>query len=242
MACRAAMYCFLAFAAMAAVSSAWIDISGDAGIHSPAPPPPLASTQDTDMTRQTFNTAALRKHAALFTLAAGVTAGGIAGIGALYQGNSTDASAVTASDAVQPASSAPALRPRQDVVAGPVAAKVLKTGDGDTVQTEAEIWPGLRVLIDIRIGGIDTPEKKGRAKCPEEAARAEDATAEMRRLLEGKAVTLHNIKYEKYGGRLLADIVTPEGVDARAHMIAQRLAVPYGGGTKSSWCALAQGL
>ena len=285
------------------------------------------------MTRQIFNTAALRKHAALFTLAAGITAGGIAGIGTLYQDHfNADAPAnpiavtapvtlapasttahrlpvageilhvdgtqmlhvrahvwvaqfntvsvcphgVTAAcqysadlrtpegteitaprkgqkivlynlapdgfaDAVQPMPSAPAIRPRQDVVIGPISAKVLKTGDGDTVQTEAEIWPGQRVLIDIRIGEIDTPEKKGRAKCAEEAAKAEEATAEMRRLLEGKTVTLHNVKYEKYGGRLLADIVTSDGTNAAQHMIAQRLAVPYGGGTKSSWCTLAQG-
>ncbi|MFN7114852.1 MAG: thermonuclease family protein [Alphaproteobacteria bacterium] len=284
------------------------------------------------MTRQIFNTAALRKHAALFTLAAGITAGSIAGVGALYQDqfkapaqDTAPAVSVTmpapatmaaahpqpvageilhidgtqvlhvrahvwvaqfntvsvcprgitaacqytadlrtaegadiaaprlgqkimlynlarsgAADAVEPAPSAPALRPRQDVVKGPVAARVIKTGDGDTVQTEAEIWPGTRVLIDIRIANMDTPEKKGRAKCPEEAARAEEATDEMRRLLEGRSVTLHNIKYEKYGGRLLADITAPDGTDAARHMIAQRLAVPYGGGTKSPWCSLAQ--
>lgn len=334
MAFRAAICCFLAFTLLAATLGAGIDINERASLHSTPPRSPLAATQDTDMTRQIFNAAALRKHAALFTLAAGITAGGIAGIGALYQDSFPDVAAphppavtepavtaplpiaapahrlpvagevvhvdstqilhvrahvwvaqfntvsvcprgitaacqytadlrspegevittprtgqkialhnLTASgfgDAVQPVSSAPAIRPRQDVVAGPVAAKVIKTGDGDTVQTEAEIWPGQRVLIDIRIGDIDTPEKKGRAKCAEEAARAEEATAEMRRLLEGKTVTLHNVKYEKYGGRLLADIVTEDGTNAAQHMIAQRLAVSYGGGTKSSWCALAQ--
>jgi micrococcal nuclease len=349
MALRAAFYSLFALCAAAALLLAAIDINARAAIHSgTAFNPSFArdgaqdattphaipyAAQDALMTRQIFNTAALRKHAALFTLAAGITAGGIAGVGTLYQDHFTadapstanapavstvlpapsttahslpvageilhvegnqmlhvrahvwvaqfntvsicprgitaacqytadlrtpEGTVITAprqgqkitlhnltpsgvSDAVQPAPAAPAaLRPRQDVVAGPIAARVIKTGDGDTVQTEADIWPGTRVLIDIRIGGIDTPEKKGRAKCPEEAARAEDATAEMRRLLEGQTVTLHNVKYEKYGGRLLADIVTAEGTDAANHMIAQRLAVPYGGGTKSPWCTLAQ--
>lgn len=339
MALRAAFYTILAICAATALPLTAIDINARAAIHSGAdlhtPFAPMTVqvyAQDTRMTRQIFNTAALRKHAALFTLAAGITAGGIAGIGTLYQDhfiadapsnpapvalsempalNATvhrlpvvgeilyvdstkllhvrahvwvaqfntvsicprgiiaacqytadlqtpEGDAITAprqgqkitlhnltpsgiSDAVQPAATTPAtLRPRQDVVKGPIAARVLKTGDGDTVQTEAEIWPGTRVLIDIRIGGIDTPEKKGRAKCPEEALRAEEATAEMRRLLEGQTVSLHNVKYEKYGGRLLADVVTPDGTNAANHMIAQQLAVPYSGGTKSPWCKLAQ--
>lgn len=332
MALRAALYSLFALCAVFLLFPGAIDINRTPAIHSRADFRPPTAQDTPTMTRQIFNTAALRKHAALFTLAAGITAGGIAGIGTLYQDHFTnDAPAspapvtapatpvpqtaathrlpvageimyvestqmlhvrahvwvaqfntvsicprgVTAAcqysadlrtpegaeiaaprkgqkialynltpsgfaDAVLPVSSAPAIRPRQDVVAGPISAKVLKTGDGDTVQTEAEIWPGQRVLIDIRIGEIDTPEKKGRAKCPEEAAKAEEATAEMRRLLEGKTVTLHNVKYEKYGGRLLADVVTSEGTNAAEHMVAQWLAVPYGGGTKSSWCTLAQ--
>ncbi|MDP2206088.1 MAG: thermonuclease family protein [Alphaproteobacteria bacterium] len=333
MALRAAICWISALGAIFCALAVHIDIKSRAAVHSGADFRTSPSAQDTDMTRQIFNTAALRKHAALFTLAAGITAGGIAGVGALYQDHFTAPTpqdtapavsvtmpapaATTAAhpqpvageilhvdtahmlhvrahvwvaqfntvsvcprgitaacqytadlrtlegtemtaprkgqkiilhnltrsgipDAVQPATTAPALRPRQDVVKGPVAARVIKTGDGDTVQTEVDIWPGTRVLIDIRIGEIDTPEKKGRAKCTEEAAKAEEATAEMRRLLEGQTVTLHNIKYEKYGGRLLADITTSDGTNAAQHMIAQRLAVPYGGGTKSSWCTLAQ--
>lgn len=330
--CRIFVFCML-FPAL----TASVDIKPAAALHSGTvfqPRTGFDAAKDADMTRQIFNAAALRKHAALFTLAAGITAGGIAGVGALYQDSFTKNTAahppaaaepaltaplptaaapqrlpvageivhvdsaqmlhvrahvwvaqfntvsvcprgvtaacqytadlrsadghdiaaprkgdkimlhnLTASgfaDAVQPAPSAPALRPRQHVVTGPVAARVTKTGDGDTVQTEVDIWPGQRVLIDIRIGEIDTPEKGGRAKCPEEAARAQQATAEMRRLLEGHNVTLHNIKYEKYGGRLLADIKTADGTDAAQHMIAQGLAVSYGGGTKASWCRLAQ--
>lgn len=284
--------------------------------------------QGSDMTRNAFNTAAIRKHAALFTLAAGITAGGIVGFAQLQQETTDTPPAPAAVQATQdntaaprhplpvaadvihvaadkslhvrahvwvaqfntvslcpagivancrysaelrdaqgtpvnnpragqrvflhglqdtgntnaarPDASAPALRPRSDVVKGPVAARVIKTGDGDTVQTVVDIWPGMQVLIDIRIGDIDTPEKKGRAKCAQEAELAEAATAETRRLLEGKPVLLYNVKYEKYGGRLLADVVTQNGVNAANNLTDKGYAVPYDGGKKQSWCTVAQ--
>lgn len=290
-----------------------------------------ASTQDIPVTGQSFNTAALRKHAVLFTVAAGISAGGITGIAALHLTDTAEPaqpqSAAQIGLAPTPArlpvtaeiisiapdqsmivrahvwvaqfntvslcpeginapcsyradirpangdegrnaaapwragqtvtlhglhetgnahpaaadAGAPArLRPRQDVVTGPVAAQVIQTGDGDTVQTVADIWPGMRVLIDIRIGGIDTPEKKGRAKCAEEAALGDAASRETHRLLQGQAVTLHNIRYEKYGGRLLADIRTQGGIDIARHLAAQGLAKAYDGGTKQSWCKIAR--
>ncbi len=317
-----------------------IDTYGAPDIHSAhfnAPAP----QDDDDMTRQIFNTAAVRKHTTLFVLAAGITAGGIIGVSALYEDNAALPRPVTAQkapdkkaaapaprpapaiqtaadgqrlpitaeiihvaadqslhvrahvwvaqfntvsvcpapvtaacrytadvrdengeaiarprtgqrvflhnlqdagnmNAPQPAAAAPNLRPRQDIVAGPIAARVIKTGDGDTVQTVADIWPGMTVLIDIRMGEIDTPEKKGRAKCAQEAELAEAASAETRRLLEGKPVLLYNIKYEKYGGRLLADIVTPEGINAAENLTAKGYAAPYDGGKKQSWCTIAQ--
>lgn len=325
---------------LGAIVSYHIDMYGAPDIHS-AYFNDTAAQDDDEMTRQIFNAAAIRKHATLFTLAAGITAGGIIGVSTLYQegadlprpaatekapakkaaapapraqppvqmaanGNrlpvaaeithvaadqslhvrahvwvaqfnavSVCPAAITAAcrytaelrdengdaitrprtgqrvfmhnlqdtgntNAVQPAATAPSLRPRQDTVAGPVAARVMKTGDGDTVQTVADIWPGMTVLIDIRMGEIDTPEKKGRAKCAQEAELAEAATAETRRLLEGKPVLLYNIKYEKYGGRLLADIVTQDGINAAENLTQKGYAAPYDGGKKQSWCTIAQ--
>ena len=131
---------------------------------------------------------------------------------------------------------APSIRPRQDVVAGPIPAHVVKLIDGDTVQVVAEIWPGHVVLTDIRVGDIDTPEKKGRAKCAEEAALAEQASAVTQSLIGGKDVFLFNVQFEKYGGRVLGDVRTVEGTSAAQHLITLGLARPYNGGSKSSWC------
>lgn len=131
----------------------------------------------------------------------------------------------------------PNIRPRQDIVEGPVPAKVTKLIDGDTVQVVAETFKDHFVLTDIRIGDIDTPEKKGRAKCASEAALAETASEETRKLIEGKNVLLYGVKFEKYGGRVLGDIKTESGVSAAQNLIDKNLAKPYDGGTKASWCA-----
>jgi micrococcal nuclease len=132
----------------------------------------------------------------------------------------------------------PTGRPTSDVVPGPVKAKVVRMTDGDTVGVIAEIWPGSYVSINIRIGEIDTPEKGGRAKCPEEAALAKKASAETERLLKDKEVLLYDIQYEKYGGRLLADVRTMEGVSAAQNLIDKKLARPYSGGKKEPWCKI----
>jgi micrococcal nuclease len=132
----------------------------------------------------------------------------------------------------------PKTRPTSDVVKGPVRAHVVRLGDGDTAGMLAEIWPGNYVIINVRFGEIDTPEKGGRAKCPEEAALAAKASAETARLIGDKDVLLYDIQYEKYGGRVLADVRTVEGVSAAQNLIDKKLARPYDGGKKQPWCAV----
>lgn len=130
------------------------------------------------------------------------------------------------------------VRARNDVLVGPITARVVQVKDGDTVQIAAETLPGYFVTTDIRIGGIDTPEKGGRADCPSEAARATRATAATRSLIEGQLVQLSNVAFEKYGARMLGSIRTQGGVDAAENLITQGLARAYDGGTKQSWCTL----
>ncbi len=130
----------------------------------------------------------------------------------------------------------PNMRPRTDVVPGPVRAHVIKTVDGDTFEVMAEIWKGTYVLTDIRVNGIDTPEKKGRAKCESEAALAEKASAATKELIYDKDVLLFNVQYEKYGGRVLGDAKTLDGTSVADNLIRKNLAKPYDGGTKQSWC------
>jgi micrococcal nuclease len=142
----------------------------------------------------------------------------------------------TAAAGVAVTTEIPNLRPRSDVVPGPVRAHVVKVVDGDTFQVIAEIWKGTYVLTDIRVGGVDTPEKKGRAKCAHEAALAEQASAATKALIDGKDVLLYNVQYEKYGGRVLGDAKTTDGTSVAGNLVGKGLAKPYDGGTKSSWC------
>lgn len=128
------------------------------------------------------------------------------------------------------------VRPRQDRLTGPVEATVTRLGDGDTLEVAARVWTRQIVITDIRIGGIDTPEKEGRAKCTQEATLAQKASDETARLLRNKSVLLTDIQFEKYGGRVLGKITTPEGIDAGKNLIDQNLARPYDGRKKSSWC------
>jgi endonuclease YncB( thermonuclease family) len=131
----------------------------------------------------------------------------------------------------------PPTKPNSDVVPGPVQAKVTRVVDGDTPGVVAEIWPGTFVTISVRVGGIDTPEKKGRAKNAYEADLAEQASAATRELIDGKTVLLYNVEYEKYGGRVLGDVKTLDGVDVAQNLVNKGLARPYDGGTKQPWVA-----
>lgn len=126
-------------------------------------------------------------------------------------------------------------RAKDEVIAGPVKAEVLRLKDGDTVQVRAEPFPNHFAVMDVRIGGIDTPEKGGRAACPAEAALAVRASELTRGMVEGRRVTLTGVQFEKYGGRVLADMQAPAGGVAQA-LIEKGLARRYDGGKKQSWC------
>ncbi|HEU5286057.1 MAG TPA: thermonuclease family protein [Sphingomicrobium sp.] len=92
----------------------------------------------------------------------------------------------------------------------------------------------------VRIIGIDAPEVK--ARCPEEAAKAEASTAELQRLLnQGPFEMVGRIddRQDRYGRDLRAiRRIRPNGTkqsiaeDMRASGLARR----YWGGLKSSWC------
>lgn len=117
-----------------------------------------------------------------------------------------------------------------------------------------EIWPGIYITergmeleTDIRIGGIDTPEKRASSKYtdgtprPEKSRQLErDAAAEAKQALYeflggNKFVfTLSNVELGKYAGRIIGD-VSVLGRDAAEFMIEQELAFPYDGGTKKDW-------
>ena len=117
---------------------------------------------------------------------------------------------------------------------GPVSAKVVSVYDGDTFRAVAEVWPGHTVAVNIRIRGIDAPEKRGR--CAGERDAAHRAREALEKLLSGGAVSITNIAGAKYYGRVLADVATPDGMQVARRMLDDQLVRPYGGGRRSGWC------
>jgi micrococcal nuclease len=118
---------------------------------------------------------------------------------------------------------------------GPYLATVLRVIDGDSVEADVELWPGLTQRINIRLDGIDTPEMDG-PQCEKEMAwRATKFTNDW--VAGSDKVILSEVRPDKYGGRVLGK-VRMEGKVASlgAALISAGLAREYDGGKKEKWC------
>ncbi|MCC7015894.1 MAG: thermonuclease family protein [Rhodospirillales bacterium] len=125
--------------------------------------------------------------------------------------------------------------PSEEPVVGPVVAAVLEVIDGDTIMVRARIWLGQDVETRVRLSGADAPESKGR--CEEERRLARAARDFVRDRVASGRVSLRDIRYDKYGRRVLARVITPEGEDLAESLIRHGLARPYGGGARAGWCS-----
>jgi len=119
-------------------------------------------------------------------------------------------------------------------IAGPVRAHLVRVVDGDTVEVLARIWPDHYVETLVRLAGIDAPELRGR--CAEEIALAERAKARLSALLAGNRLQLLDVRYGKFAGRVVARVLTEDGRDAAAILVAEGLARRYDGGRRQPWC------
>lgn len=124
-----------------------------------------------------------------------------------------------------------------ETISGPVAADVIRVIDGDTLALRARIWIGLDVTVNARIRGIDAPEING--KCDRERLLAEAARLKLLEATGAGGVRLTRIEDDKYAGRVLADVVSDDGIDLAAAMLESGLARPYEGGGREPWCGLA---
>lgn len=126
-----------------------------------------------------------------------------------------------------------------DVIAGPVEAEVVNVVDGDTLKVRAKIWLGQTVEVDVRLAGIDAPELKGR--CPREREAAALARDRLAALAQGGTLRLTNIKRDKFGGRVIANVGNGAAEDFSAALIAAHAARAYDGGKRGPWCEVASG-
>ena len=108
------------------------------------------------------------------------------------------------------------------------------TGLSATARADSDL-PGPIPAALVRVidgDSIDAPELNG--ACPEERRRAEEARAILADLLGAGPVWLAEIQRDKYGGRVVADVVTRKGRNASAAMLAVRAAVEWG--ARAAWC------
>ncbi len=125
------------------------------------------------------------------------------------------------------------VAPAEGVLAGPVAAEVVAVVDGDTLDVRARVWLGQQVSVRVRIDGIDAPELRGR--CTAERTAATAARAELSRRTLGRLVQLWDVRWDKYGGRVLARVTDAEG-DVAQQALADGWVRAYEGGARAAWC------
>ena len=114
--------------------------------------------------------------------------------------------------------------------------KVSRVIDGDTLEIETTNESQLikDLGLQIRVLGIDTPEKKG--KCPKEKDLAQKATLLIKNLVENKEVAISNVSWDKFGGRIDANVFI-NGVNINDELFKRNLAIPYFGEKKEKdWC------
>jgi endonuclease YncB( thermonuclease family) len=118
--------------------------------------------------------------------------------------------------------------------------EVARVLDGDTIQIKV---PDMRIpelnSLKVRVPGIDTPETGHRAKCRDEHDKAVRATALTTKLLadNGDTIIIDEISWDKYGGRINAEVHLGDGTKLADKLIEEGLARPYDGrGQRPSWC------
>ena len=114
-------------------------------------------------------------------------------------------------------------------------AEVVDVYDGDTINVRAEIWPNIFWEGGVRIRNIDTPEIGWRARCPGEASMGYQAKALVEEYV-GDEVLIINPELGKFAGRVVADVLTSEGVFIDDLLIGAGLANEYHGGKRKGWC------
>jgi endonuclease YncB( thermonuclease family) len=123
-------------------------------------------------------------------------------------------------------------------LANPYDFRVIRILDGDTVEFDAPFLPKeLKQVLKLRIEGVDTPEKGRLAKCDKERMLAERATQFTQRVIAG--AVKHQIVitgWDKYGGRVLGDVILNDRISLKNLLLEARYAMPYDGRKKASWC------
>jgi micrococcal nuclease len=116
---------------------------------------------------------------------------------------------------------------------------VKRVVDGDTLEVEESFLPK-ELKLFVRIKNIDTPEKAPRAKCDKENKLAQKASEFTQKAIDeaiknNQEITFSELKWDKYGGRVLAEVKINNKSLAQ-DLMKNGLGRQYHGEKKQSWC------
>ena len=106
--------------------------------------------------------------------------------------------------------------------------------DGDTCYVLMPALPKPLQKMSVRVLGIDTPEIRGECKREKELA-LKARTFANKVFSEARNIKFSDLKWDKYGGRILSNVYI-DGYLYADMIINEQLARPYDGGKKDGWC------
>lgn len=117
---------------------------------------------------------------------------------------------------------------------GPYQADLVRVIDGDTVEVDLALYPGLTKRVSVRVAGIDAPETRTRNLC--EKALGLKAEDRVKDLLAGDGpLVVDHIALGKFAGRVVGDI-SMAGADLASVLLDEGLVRAYSGGARQPWC------
>lgn len=99
--------------------------------------------------------------------------------------------------------------------------------DGDTIEVDLELLPPIRYHGNLRLTGIDAPEKTSTA--------GERLKIFLEDYLDGKEFTVSYKKPYKYSGGFIGNIVFEDGTLLTEYLLENGLCRPYGSGKRAIW-------
>lgn len=112
--------------------------------------------------------------------------------------------------------------------------KIYDVHDGDTIHVILA-FGDFPVKMALRILGVDAPETRAsKDRLPQEKVAGLKARDHVREVL-GEYTKIKLIDWDKYGGRMLAEVYLPNGQSLTDHLINGGYAKPYRGEKKSAW-------
>ncbi|TGD44141.1 thermonuclease family protein [Pseudotabrizicola sediminis] len=141
---------------------------------------------------------------------------------------------------IPPATAQTDVTSRATVFAGPYAATVVRVIDGDTLQVNVALWPGLRAEYAVRVRDIGAPELF-RPDCEKELDNAIAAKAQVEKLYPtGLDVQLRQVSYDAFSGRVVADVrrwVSDRWLPLSKELLDRQLAVEWSPHQSAfNWC------